>query len=193
MRPLESINSLSVRGSSLEDLANTISLSCIRCPWFSTSDKTMGGERRLQFCQKQFEMVEKKKKCFCSKKILFQQRKLTKTFFNEKRKHLSSIFCQVAAVWHHSGNTKGGSITVPLTSCLNWFGISCMATDNFCFYLQKRLIQNSQTGGQWYGDTSPFSIPCITSLKRFYFRMLLVKTTPQARHQFDSKTSQISN
>jgi len=35
-----------------------------------------------------------------------------------------------------------------------------MATDNFCFYLQNRLIQTSQTGGQWYSDTSTFSIPC---------------------------------
>jgi hypothetical protein len=34
-----------------------------------------------------------------------------------------------------------------------------MATDNFCFYLQNRLIQTSQTGGQWYSDTFPFSIP----------------------------------
>jgi len=30
-----------------------------------------------------------------------------------------------------------------------------MITDNFCFYLQNRLIQTSQTGGQWYSDTSP--------------------------------------
>jgi hypothetical protein len=38
-----------------------------------------------------------------------------------------------------------------------------MTTDNFCFYLQNRLIQTSETGGQWYSDTSsPFSIPCIT-------------------------------
>ncbi len=34
-----------------------------------------------------------------------------------------------------------------------------MTTDNFCFYLQNRLIQTSQTGRQWYSDTSPFSIP----------------------------------
>ena len=40
-----------------------------------------------------------------------------------------------------------------------------MTTDNFCFYFQNRLIQTSQTGGQWYNDTSPFSIPC-TSLFR---------------------------
>jgi hypothetical protein len=34
-----------------------------------------------------------------------------------------------------------------------------MSTDNFCFYLQNRLIQTSNTGGQQYSDTSPFSIP----------------------------------
>ena len=34
-----------------------------------------------------------------------------------------------------------------------------MTIDNF--YLQNRLIQASQTGGQCYSDTSPFSIPCI--------------------------------
>ena len=39
------------------------------------------------------------------------------------------------------------------------FGISCMTTDNFCFHFQNRLIQTSQTGGQWYSDTSPLSIP----------------------------------
>jgi hypothetical protein len=41
----------------------------------------------------------------------------------------------------------------------DWFGVSCMTTDNFCFYLQNRLIQTSQKGGQQYSDTSPFSIP----------------------------------
>ncbi len=51
------------------------------------------------------------------------------------------------------GNTKGGLL-------FDWFGISCMTTDNFCFYLQNRLIQTSQTGGQKYSDTSSFSIPC---------------------------------
>ncbi len=40
-----------------------------------------------------------------------------------------------------------------------WFGISCLTTSNFCFYLQNRIIKTSQTGGQRYSDTSPFSIP----------------------------------
>jgi hypothetical protein len=34
-----------------------------------------------------------------------------------------------------------------------------MTTDNFCFYVQNRLIQTSQTGGQQYSDNAPFSIP----------------------------------
>ncbi len=34
-----------------------------------------------------------------------------------------------------------------------------MTTGSVCFYLQNRLIQTSQTGGQLYSDTSPFSIP----------------------------------
>jgi hypothetical protein len=43
-----------------------------------------------------------------------------------------------------------------------WFGISCTTTDNFCFYLQNSLIQTSQTGGQWYSDTSPLIFPALT-------------------------------
>ncbi len=31
-----------------------------------------------------------------------------------------------------------------------------MTTDNFCFYLQNRLIQTSQTGGQWYSPPLEF-------------------------------------
>jgi hypothetical protein len=37
-----------------------------------------------------------------------------------------------------------------------------MTNDNFFVYLQNRLIQTSQTGGQRYSDTSPFSIPCVS-------------------------------
>jgi hypothetical protein len=34
-----------------------------------------------------------------------------------------------------------------------------MATEIFCFYLQNRLIQTSQTGDQWYGDSPPLVFP----------------------------------
>ena len=62
------------------------------------------------------------------------------------------------------GNTKGGIITVPLTSCLTGLESAARQLTIFCFYLQNRLIQTSQTGGQWYSDTSPFSIPCFPPL-----------------------------
>jgi len=49
----------------------------------------------------------------------------------------------------------------------DWFGISCMTADNFCFYLQNRLIQTSQTGGQWYSDTSPLADSPTSLLPKF--------------------------
>ncbi len=62
-------------------------------------------------------------------------------------------------VYIYAGNIKGGSITVPLTSCLN--GLESAVCQLTIFFSQNRLIQTSQTGGQWYNDISPFSIPCI--------------------------------
>ena len=56
-----------------------------------------------------------------------------------------------------------------------------MTTDIFCFYLQKRLIQTSQTGGQLYSDTSPFSIPCplnalnICKFQHFFKKDILIE------------------
>ena len=52
-----------------------------------------------------------------------------------------------------TGNTKGEKYHIIIDLLFDWFGISCITTDNFCFYLQNRLIQTSQTGGQWYSDT----------------------------------------
>jgi hypothetical protein len=54
------------------------------------------------------------------------------------------------------GNTKRGSIIGILR--FDWFGISFMTTDNF-FFLQNRLIQTSQTGGQRHSQTSPLVCP----------------------------------
>jgi hypothetical protein len=56
-----------------------------------------------------------------------------------------------------------------------------MTTDNICFYLQNRLIQTSQTGGQQYSDISPFSIPwfAIKSiiLSAVIFRVVMRRVT----------------
>ncbi len=46
-----------------------------------------------------------------------------------------------------AGKLKG-SYHCTIDLLFDWFGISCMTTDNFCFHLQNRLIQTSQTGGQ---------------------------------------------
>jgi hypothetical protein len=59
-----------------------------------------------------------------------------------------------------SGNTKRGKYHCTVDLLFDWFGISSTTTDNFCFYMQKRLIQTSQTGGQRYSDISPFKILC---------------------------------
>ncbi len=39
---------------------------------------------------------------------------------------------------------------------------------NFCFYLQNRLLQTNQTGGQRYSDTSPFSIPWLEYTRHLF-------------------------
>ncbi len=42
----------------------------------------------------------------------------------------------------------------------DWFGLVCFANKNKNCQLSCSWFQTSQTGGQWYSDTSPFSIPC---------------------------------
>ncbi len=63
--------------------------------------------------------------------------------------------------WHLYQGILKGKYHCTIDLLFDWFGISLMTTDNFCFYLQNRLIQTSQTGGQLYSDTSPYSIPCL--------------------------------
>jgi hypothetical protein len=62
--------------------------------------------------------------------------------------------------WHNdripSGRIQGilkGKYLCTVDLLSDWFGISCMATDNFCFYLQNRTIwisQNRRSVVQWY-------------------------------------------
>jgi hypothetical protein len=54
-------------------------------------------------------------------------------------------------------------MTVPLTSCLTVLDLSVLQIKTKLSYNQ---FQTSQTGGQWYSDTSPFSIPW--SMPRFF-------------------------
>jgi len=43
----------------------------------------------------------------------------------------------------------------------DWFELVCLANKNKTCQLSYKLFQTSQTGGQLYSDTSPFSIPCL--------------------------------
>jgi hypothetical protein len=57
-----------------------------------------------------------------------------------------------------------------------------MTNNNFCFSLQNRLVQTSQTGGQPYNDTSPFSNPCFINqnpaLKTWFSFAIKVRGDP---------------
>jgi hypothetical protein len=77
--------------------------------------------------------------------------------------HWQRLLAKTSGIWwcDFAGNTKRGSITVPLTSGLTGKESAVLQMAFFVFYLQNRLIQTTQTGGQQYGDTSPFSIPWI--------------------------------
>jgi hypothetical protein len=59
-----------------------------------------------------------------------------------------------------SWNTKGGS-TIDLLFA--WFGLVCFANKNKYCQLSNSWFQTSQTGGQRYSDTSPFSVPWFLS------------------------------
>ncbi len=59
-----------------------------------------------------------------------------------------------------------------------------MTTDNFYFYLQNRLIQASQTRGQWYSDASSFSM--LTAVKSFVLQSLRL-TLDGSHSSFDSQ------
>jgi hypothetical protein len=59
-----------------------------------------------------------------------------------------------------SGNTKKGKYHCTIELLFDWFGLVCFANKNKNCQLSYSLFQTSQTGGQWYSDTSPFRIPC---------------------------------
>jgi hypothetical protein len=71
---------------------------------------------------------------------------------------------QYSLIMSNAGNTKGGSIIVLLTFCLT--GLESTAWLLTFFFLQNRLIKTSQTGGELYSSTSPFSIPWYNVLQR---------------------------
>jgi hypothetical protein len=67
-----------------------------------------------------------------------------------------------------SGNTKGGKYHCTIDLLFDWFGLVCFANKNNNCQLSYSSFQTSQTEGQQYSDTSPFSIPCINLFQSNY-------------------------
>ncbi len=96
-------------------------------------------------------------------------------------------FCHSASPLLHSfwqsypliypGNTKGGSITVPLTSCLTGLDWSLLQIKNKNCQLSYSWFQTSQSGGQLYSDTSPFSIPWLSECSSLARSLVVTKCT----------------
>ncbi len=57
-----------------------------------------------------------------------------------------------------AGNAKGGKYHCTIDLLFDRFGLVCFANKNKNRQLSYSWFQTSQTGGQWYSDTSPFSI-----------------------------------
>ncbi len=90
---------------------------------------------------------------------LFWIWRLFGTTFWKIRQFFSNLLVTLLPVDSHSREYWRGKYHCTIDLLFDWFGMNYMITDNFWFYLQNRLFQTSQTGGQQYSDTSPFSIP----------------------------------
>ncbi len=60
----------------------------------------------------------------------------------------------------YKGILKGGEYRCTSDLLFDWFGLVYFANKNKNCQLSYSWLQTSQTGGQQYSDTSPFSIPC---------------------------------
>ncbi len=63
-----------------------------------------------------------------------------------------------------AGNAKGGKYHRTVDLLFDWFGLVCFVNKNNNSQLSYSWFQTSQTGGQRYSDTYPFSIPWISIL-----------------------------
>jgi len=61
---------------------------------------------------------------------------------------------------HSSQGILQGEVSRTVDLLFDWFGLVCFANKNKNCQLSNSWFQTSQTGCQWYSDTSPFSIPC---------------------------------
>jgi hypothetical protein len=63
-------------------------------------------------------------------------------------------------IWLHGHlAAQRGKYHCTVDLLFDWFGLVHLANKNKNCQLSNSQYQTSQTGGQWYSDTSPFSIP----------------------------------
>ncbi len=68
----------------------------------------------------------------------------------------SNVYC--SDWWMSYQGIKKGKYHCTIDLLFDWFGLICFANKNINCQLSYNWFQTSQTGGQWYSDTSPFSI-----------------------------------
>jgi len=97
--------------------------------------------QRSVYCRSDFDVA------------ILDDAQLQKFFPATNEFHLSGKNENDRQVLSPDGTNQGilkGEVHCTVDLLFDWFGISCRTTYNFCFYLQNRLMQTSQTGGQWY-------------------------------------------
>jgi hypothetical protein len=90
------------------------------------------------------------------------------------------------------GNTKGGSITVPLTSCLTGMDKSVLQIKTKIVNYHTGDFKPVKTGSQQYSDASPFSMHDLNKLQVIITQIsptlfcLLITSTRLTRSKFSS-------
>jgi hypothetical protein len=70
-----------------------------------------------------------------------------------------SSFPKFMSSWTQPWNTKGGKHHCTIDLLFDWFVLVCLTNKNKNCQLSYSWFQTSQTGGQWYSDTSPLVFP----------------------------------
>ncbi len=91
-----------------------------------------------------------------------------------------------------SGNSEGGKYHCTVGLLFDWFGIGWKTTEIFCFYLQNRPIQTSQTWGQLYSDTSPLQ-ELMKSITGFLLGLFASAAKKSKLINFDARSARVTS
>jgi len=102
------------------------------------------------------------------KRVWVQSRRNSKVIRSELRASYVKPKKRYFAIFHYCSAREywRGKYLCTIDLLFDWFGLVCFANKNINCQLSYSWFQTSQTEGQWYSDTSPFSIPWLSySLK----------------------------